>query len=245
MSLNYSQLPSWLENNRAFRFLFLLRKLYLTRTRFGHHGSAAEDISIVRLFDKSHRGFFVDVGCFHPKKYSNTWLLYKRGWRGINIDIDPIKIDGFNLVRPHDVNIACAVSNTEGEISYYSSGFYSLTITLDEAHARGKAGYVKRTTQCAKLTHLIDGTRFKDREIDLLSVDVEGHDLEVLRSLDFGRYHPRLIAVETQGTLFPEVERSPLYEFLLSKQYCLVGWCGITLLMASKSLQRTLARSSE
>lgn len=243
MSLNYSQLPSWLENNSVFRILFLLRKLYLTKTRFSHHSQFAEDVSIIRLVDINYRGFFVDVGCFHPKKYSNTWLLYKNGWRGINIDIDPIKIDGFNIVRPHDINIASAVSNTEGKIAYYSNGFYSLTISLDEEFARGKMGYVKKTTQCAKLSHLIDGTKYRDRQIDFLSVDAEGHDLEILISLDFDRYNPKLIAVETHYALFSEVEDSSLYKFLISKDYCMVGWCGLTLLMANKSLQRTLASS--
>jgi Methyltransferase FkbM domain len=241
MSLNYSQLPSWLEKNSVFRVLFIIRKLYLTKTKFSHYSQFAEDISIVRIFDKNYRGFFVDVGCFHPKKYSNTWLLYKKGWRGINIDIDSIKIDGFNIARPKDTNIASAVSNIEGEINYYSNGFYSLTISLDEGFVESRAGYIKKTTQCTKLSRLIDQTKYKDKQIDFLSVDAEAHDLEVLMSLDFKRYNPKLIAVETHYALFTEVEKSPLYSFLISKDYCMVGWCGLTLLMANKSLQQKLS----
>ncbi len=243
MSLNYSNLPVWIERNPIFRKLFLLRKLYFTRTRFSHYSQCAEDVSIRRFFPKGYRGFFVDVGCFHPKKYNNTWRLYKKGWRGINVDIDSIKIEGFNIVRPHDTNINCAVANTEGEVSYFANGFYSLSISLDKNFTERKSGYISKTTRCAKLTSLIDETRHKDREIDFLRVDAEGHDIEVLKSLDFDRYNPKLIAVETHEALFTEVCKSSVYTFLLSEQYCLVGWCGVTLLMANKELQRTLASS--
>lgn len=255
MSLNYSHLPAWLEQNRIFRALFLIRKLFLTQSKFSHHSQYAEDISILRLFNKKYTGFFVDVGCFHPKKYNNTWRLYKRGWRGINIDIDLIKVEGFNLVRPGDINVCCAVSNVEGEVSYYSNGFYSLTSTLEvnfadsksqtDAYINGRKTYLKKTSECKKLNTIIDATKFKNKQIDLLSVDVEAHDLDVLMSLDFARYHPKVIAVETHYRLFSEVKLSPLYQFITRQGYTLVGWCGYTLIMANGELQKELACMSD
>ena len=241
MSLNSSHLPAWMEGNALFRFLFLLRKLYLTRTKFKHFSQFAEDVSILCLFPKNYRGFFVDVGCFHPKKYNNTWQLYKKGWRGVNVDIDAIKIQGFNIVRPQDINIASAVSNTEGEITYYSHGFYSLTSSLDEKFTAGKSGYLQKKTKAKRLSDILDATKYAGQEIDFLSVDAEAHDLEVLMSLDFDRYQPKLIAVETHRALLTEVIKEPLYQFLVEKNYCLVGWCGLTLLMANQALQQTLA----
>ncbi len=251
MSLNYSHLPTWLEHNKLFRILFLIRKLYLTQSKFPHHSQYAEDISILRLFDKEYRGFFVDVGCFHPKKYNNTWSLYKKGWRGINIDIDSIKIEGFNLVRPADTNVCCAVSNTEGEITYYSNGFYSLTNTLNEdfveskslgtAYIKGKKTYQKKVSQCKTLNTIIDATKYNSQQIDMLSVDVEAHDLDVLMSLDFARYNPKVIAVETHDRLFSEVSQSPLYQFLIGLGYTLVAWCGYTLILANGEIQKELA----
>lgn len=243
MYLNYQNLPRWLEDNWLFRKLFLLRKLYLTTTWRPHYSQFAEDISIERMFPRGFKGFFVDVGCFHPKKYSNTWMLYRRGWRGINIDIDSIKIDGFNIVRPGDTNIACAVSSEEGEATYYSNGFYSLTISFDKDFVDSRKGqrYIEKKTRCRRLTTLIDESKFKNHPIDFLSVDAEGHDLEILKSLDFERYDPRLIAVEAHDPLLTDIAEKPLYQFLQSKGYCLVGWCGLTLLLANKSLQHDLA----
>jgi len=243
MNLNYTHLPAWIEQNPIFRKLFLLRKLYLTKTRYSHYSQFAEDVSIGSFFYKNFKGFFVDVGCFHPKKYNNTWRLYQKGWRGINIDIDSIKIEGFNIVRPKDTNINCAVSNSEGEITYFSNGFYTTTLSLDSAFVEGKDGYIKKKTKCAKLTDILNESKYKDRKIDFLSVDTEGYDFEVFQSLDLDKYDPYLIAVETHKKLFTEVAETPLYQFLLSKGYCIVGWCGLTLLLANKALQRTLASS--
>ena len=68
MSINYSNLPTFIEQNPIFRKLFLLRKLFFIKTKTNHYSQFAEDVSIVRFFPKNYKGFFVDVGCFHPKK---------------------------------------------------------------------------------------------------------------------------------------------------------------------------------
>jgi FkbM family methyltransferase len=243
-NLNYTHLPPWLESNFFFRKIFLFRKLFLTKTKFKHFSQFAEDVFIGRLFPGISDGFFVDVGCFHPKKYNNTWMLYKRGWRGINIDIDSIKIEGFEWIRPQDTNVNCAVSNQSGEFTFYSNGFYSLTASLDEEFAKGKPGYIPKTVQCKSLTEIIAETSFKGVPIDFLSVDAEGHDLEVLKSLDFEQYSPKLIAVETALALMTELSESMLYQFLTEKGYCLVGWTGLTFLMASPAMQQKLAKVS-
>lgn len=240
MNLNYSHLPSWLENNIIFRKLFLIRKLFFTKVKQSHYSQFAEDISITRLFEKSYQGFFVDVGCFHPKKYNNTWSLYKRGWKGINIDIDPIKIEGFNLIRRKDINISCAISDHEGEITLYTNGFYSLTTSLDPNFTKGKNNYIKKTIKCSTLNNIIDNSRFKNKKIDFLSIDAEGHDVVILKSLDFNRYDPKLIAIESHLPIFSEIVKTELYQFLIEKKYTLVGWCGLTLLMANTDLQNEL-----
>ena len=230
MSLNYSNLPDWLANNRLFRGVFLFRKLFFIKKRFRHYSQFAEDVSIIRHFPKKFKGFFVDVGCFHPVKYNNTYRLYRKGWRGVNIDIDSIKIAGFKVLRPGDVNVTSAVSNQQGELPYWSNGFYSLTITLDEAFAAGKEGYIQKTVQANTLSNILDATKYKGQTIDFLSVDAEGHDLQILQSLDFERYQPRLIAVETHKERLDELQEDPLFHYLSEKGYSMVNWVGLTLL---------------
>lgn len=78
-TLGHMHFPAWLEKNPIFRKVFLLRQLYLSKMNFSHHSQFAEDVSILYLYRKKNGGFFVDVGCFHPKKYNNTIELYRRG----------------------------------------------------------------------------------------------------------------------------------------------------------------------
>lgn len=217
-----------------FRKLFLLRKLFLTRRKFSHHGQCAEDTALARFFPKRYRGFFVDVGCFHPVKYNNTYRFYRQGWRGVNIDIDSIKIEGFCMVRPGDISLARAVSDQRGELTYWTNGFYSPTVTLDkdfaESERRNKKDYRPRTVRADRLSNILDETKYKDQPIDLLTIDVEGHDYHVLKSLDFDRYAPRIIAVETQLETLRAVQAEPTYRFLREQGYDLVNWVGMTLM---------------
>lgn len=239
-NLNNTVFPAWLEGNPLFRKAFLFRKLFLTRLSRRHYAQFGEDIAICRMFPKRYRGFFVDVGCFHPIQHSNTWALYKRGWRGINIDVDEIKVEGFRLVRPGDTNITCAISDHDGEATFYRRGLYSGVSSLDGSDGRRQLSEAK-TVACATLTSVLDRSPYKDRRVDLLSVDAEGHDEKVLRSLDFDRYEPRVIAVETFATSLPDVERCDVYRLLAARGYVLVGWCGLTLLMASPEFMRHVA----
>jgi hypothetical protein len=210
--------------------VFLFRKLFLIKKSFSHYSQFAEDVSIVRFFPKNYRGFFVDVGCFHPVKYNNTYRLYKKGWRGVNIDLDSIKIEGFEIVRSQDVNLARAVSNRKGELSYWSNGFYSLTGTLDANFAEGKAGYIEKKVPADTLTNILDQTKFAGQKIDFLTVDAEGHDFEILSSLDFQKYQPQLIAAECLDVSLEKVLESKIYKFLKAQGYEMVNWVGITLL---------------
>lgn len=235
---SHRNIPIWLENNILFRRLFILRKLLFTRNRFSHYSGAGEDVSIARIFHNINYGFYVDVGCYHPIKFNNTRMLYRRGWRGINIDIDAIKIEMFNLVRSQDTNIQCAVSANNGMATFYKQGFFSQISSLDPATAGVRSRM--QVVECRTLTSIIDGTEYKDKKIDLLSVDAEGYDLEVLRSLDFLRYAPSLVVVETHDKVFGVVEQSALYGFLKEMGYELVGWCGESLLMADREMQSRL-----
>lgn len=247
MSINYSHLPAWLENSRLFRKLFLLKKVYLERNTQTHYAQFGEDIAIARLFDRDYKGFFVDVGCYHPKKYNNTWSLYRSGWRGINVDIDAIKVEAFRMLRPEDVNVVSAVSSQEGEIVYYSNGFYSLSVSMDDQFvaSRNTRKYRRKTAHCQPLTKIIDATVYRDRHIDVLSIDTEGHDIEVLKSLDMQRYNPRLIAVEIHLPLLTDIMQSELYNYLIDRGYCMVGWNSLTLLFANPSLQYELQEGTK
>src|SRR3989344_4572766 len=70
------------------------------------YSQSGEDMILRSIFDDKKEGFYVDVGAFHPKLYSNTYYFYKRGWRGINIEPNP----GANFgIRKGDINLKCGI----------------------------------------------------------------------------------------------------------------------------------------
>ena len=74
-----------------------------------------------RIFKNITKGFYIDIGAYHPYKGSLTYNLYKKGWTGANIDLSKTSIDLFNIARPKDININCAVSNFSGDTHYFEN----------------------------------------------------------------------------------------------------------------------------
>ncbi|MEM9412149.1 MAG: FkbM family methyltransferase, partial [Planctomycetota bacterium] len=144
----------------------------------------------------------------------------------INIDIDEIKIEGFNLLRPRDTNIACAVSNRTGTVEYNSGGFYSLINTLENDFQVFYTKYEKNTAPARTLQSIIDDSPFHGQQIDLLTVDVESHDTEVLQSLGLDRYRPNVVVVEIHVDGFSELVESEAFQLLQKYDYEVVNWCG-------------------
>ena len=95
-----------------FKKLYLFYNIYIRNLKFYIKSSQfEEEKKVLEYFDKNYRGNFVDLGCFHPTRYNNTFRMYKLGWRGINIDLNKLSIDFFDFARPGDINICAAVSN--------------------------------------------------------------------------------------------------------------------------------------
>lgn len=165
------------------------------------YSQEGEDLVIARMFSKAD-GFYVDVGAHHPIRFSNTYLLYRRGWRGINIDAAPGSMNEFRHLRPDDVNLEYLVSdNTEPRQFYMfnepalNTGEPTLARERDEQQSQYK---VIGTTilQPRSLASILTEYLPPGRRIDLLNVDVEGLDLDVLRSNDWHRFRPTVILAE-------------------------------------------------
>ena len=74
--------------------LIIRNKIYNKRKTYSQF---KEDIFLKKYFQNINQGFYVDIGCYHPIKYSNTALLYNKGWSGINLDLNQTSIDLFNI----------------------------------------------------------------------------------------------------------------------------------------------------
>ena len=202
-----------------------------------------EDIILSHyLFKNKKNGFYVDVGSFHPKIISNTYLLYKRGWHGINIDPNPKTHKLFNKYRPNDVNLKIGIAERASEKTYYNFS-YSGANTFDETFGEQKTNkswntlLSKEALHCEPLKSVFEAHVPKNTKIDLLDVDVEGLDLEVLKSNDWSLYRPAVILVEDKE-FRSHPGSSDVYVFLKEQGYTFHSYMDITLVMTEVGFHR-------
>ena len=196
-----------------------------------------EDGVLLWLFEGKTAGFYVDVGCHHPYRYSNTAALHLYyGWSGINIDVEQRAIDEFKTERPQDLSICTAVGNRTGSVdaSFFQD---SALTTLDSAAASNPyfahVPRSSRTVQVRKLGDILGEVLSPDRQIDFLNVDVEGLDLEVLSSHDWESFRPEVVAVEAHGIDLNDPQRNATWCFLRDKRYDIVSHVGVTSIFKS------------
>ena len=141
----------------------------------------ALDLIVDNIFRKKKGGIYIDVGCHHPFINNNTYLLYKKGWKGINIDLDFSSIDMFNYFRPEDDNRKIGISNKKGFSNLYFFHNRAAKNTLFKKSGRG-AKQIKKI-EIDTLNNIIKNSKFKIKEIDFLTIDVEGNELNVLKGI--------------------------------------------------------------
>jgi|SRR5690348_11829310 len=189
------------------------------------YAQEGEDLIIARLVGDKSDGFYVDVGAHHPVRHSNTYRLYRRGWHGINIDATPGSMERFRHLRPRDINVECLVAaGAEPQPFHVLSEPALNTASRVLAEQRRAENPQYRVTETVALRprtlasilgeHLPAG-----QPIDLMSVDVEGLDLEVLRSNDWQTYRPGILLVELLATTLGELEQHEIVRFLRVQSY--------------------------
>ena len=190
----------------AYRSRFFLRALGFLRRKAGHHyrrsySQCGEDVIARTVFDMLGilRPSYLDIGAHHPHFLSNTYLFYREGSHGINIEPDPELYAKFLRERPRDLNLNMGVGPQAGVLDLFIMSSRTLnTFSESEAMRYESEGYrivEKRSMPVVTINQLLD--QYADKAPDFLSVDVEGLDYEILAALDFERYRPALICVET------------------------------------------------
>ena len=193
------------------------------------------DLLILDIFKNQKKGYYLDIGCAHPIKNNNTYLLYKKGWNGVNIDLDKENIDLFNSHRKRDFNVTAAVSDKEGETDLYFYHNKSALNTISKQNAdfqKAEISSIKKI-KTQSINKILENSPYKDQKIDFLSVDVEGSELDIFKNFDFNRYSPKVIVVEFLDLSLKKLEiknlninnmiRSEIFELIQSKGYTLAN----------------------
>jgi len=205
-----------------FHNIFIKHKYFKNKKTYSMDG---EDLVISEYFKNKKNGLYIDVGCYHPIHRNNTFLLYKKGWSGINIDIHSFSIDLFNYMRPNDLNYNFAISNKNDLITMYFQKEISQISTTDNSQAK-KAfqGEIKeKKIQAYTLDKVLNFSQMNNKKIDLLDIDVEGTDFNVLEGLNFSKFNPELICIEIHDQ---NIKESKVFKFLDQNNYELI-WSGV------------------
>lgn len=226
--MNLSRIP-FLERN-----LFWLVHIKGFIKGFGktYYSQGGEDVILGQLLTQKE-GVYVDVGAYHPFHYSNTYCLYKKGWRGVNIDPNPRSINLFNLHRSRDINVQRGISQKKEEKAYYVFNHQSCnTFSEEQKRFMEKKKFItllgEEKVLCEPLRDILKEHAVE--KIDLLNIDVEGLNKEVLESFDWGGVHPGVICIEDDhfSTSASGTIESSIFNLLSSKGYVLYAVLGLS-----------------
>ena len=222
------------------------KKIYYEKYSKKSYSISNVDLIIDRMFSKKNKGIYVDVGCNHPIKYNNTYLLYKKGWSGINIDLDKDSIDQFNNLRKRDTNIKALITSLddeEKELYFYHKRSAINTISKSLANKRGNKHKEIKKIKGTSLNSIIENSKYKDSKINLLSLDIENYEYEALKNFNFEKYNIDVIVTEITDTTIDNLEtynqsldlilNSNLYKLLIKKNFKLVNWVNADLIFVN------------
>lgn len=227
--------------------MIFFKKLYYTRYKKSSYSISNVDLIIDRIFSKIKKGIYVDIGCNHPIKYNNTYLLYKKGWNGINVDSDEKSISEFKRFRRDDHNINSLISGSRKKINYYFYHDRSALNTVDSKLARQRKTKPKKIIKMktSTLNEILEQSPYKNKKINLLSIDIENHEYEVLKNFNFKKYKIDMIVteclnlklrkLETQNQTLEFVLKSNIYKLLKKNNYKLINWVNSDLIFFNKN----------
>ncbi|EHR70636.1 hypothetical protein BurJ1DRAFT_1772 [Burkholderiales bacterium JOSHI_001] len=189
------------------------------------YGQEAEDLLLMRMLDPKRVGFYVEVGSHHPIRFSNTYNFYRRGWRGLCIDPVPGLVRRFARWRPRDIALELGIAESAGSLTFHLFNEPALNTFSPELAAErdGRNNWAiveRRTVPVQPLAAVLAQHLPADvQAIDFMSIDVEGMDLQVLRSNDWTRYRPRIVVTECLDSRMSNWPTDPVVQFMAQQQY--------------------------
>lgn len=144
---------------------------------------------------------YIDIGANHPTWLSNTYFFYSKGFRGVLVEPDPDLAKQLSAARPGDrcLNVAVGVDGKDSAKMYVMTSRTLNTLVPTQATEYESYGLekVEKVIEVPQRDiNEIMAAEF-DRSPNLVSLDVEGFDLEILKHWDFSRFRPEVFCVET------------------------------------------------
>jgi FkbM family methyltransferase len=167
---------------------------------------------------------YIDIGAHDPYYLSNTAIFYQKGCRGINIEANSNLIENFRLYRPGDINLNIGISDHEGTMDFYVMAHDTLS-TFSEQEKDNMVSNHQTLSHVEKVSvstlSSVIKKYFNGIFPDFLSLDVEGMDLQILQSINFEEFAPKVICVEAAeySPIGAGKRKTELINFLVSQGY--------------------------
>ena len=225
----------------------ILKELYYNKYSKKSFSISSVDLILDRIFSNFKDGIYLDIGCNHPIKYNNTYLLFKKGWKGINVDLDSDSIKQFNLMRRNDHNVNELITskdNEEKDLYFYHRRSAINTISKDLAEKRQTKPINIKKLKGLSINTIIEESPFKNKKINLLSIDIENYEYEALKEFNFNKYNIDVIVsevtdldsstLELYNNSLETVTGSKIYDLLTRNNYKLINWVNSDLVFINK-----------
>lgn len=196
-------------------------------------------LMMLRGWQDGYKGFWVDIGCHHPTRYSNTRMFSELGWTGINVDAMADVIEVFRKRRPQDINVNVGIGPEKGVMDYFVFAEHALntfsrasldTLALERGHPlRIGEDYTVTKVPVITLAELLNTYLPAGQHIDYLTIDAEGLDLSILQSNDWVKYRPDYVLAEIHSERNPSaVLTCDMTRFLSARGYEFAAQCACT-----------------
>jgi FkbM family methyltransferase len=188
------------------------------------YSQCAED-AILQTLVSPTPGTYIDIGSGHPIRGSNTYALYQRGWSGLLVDPLQANTALSQRLRPRDAVVSglCGQKDVEA-IEFFEYDIYEYSTAsrprVDELAKRGHLHSQSYDLSVLSLATLVD--RFNLSSASVLSIDVEGFELDVLAGNDWESFRPEFIVVEEWDPPVPNP--TDIYRYLADLQYTLIAF---------------------
>ena len=185
---------------------------------------------------------YLDIGCNDYKSLSNSYALYKKGVRGVLIDANPIYIDEIKMYRPEDIVLNCGIGAKNSE----KMKFYILNTPGLDSFDLESIKEAQRQTPWIEIVDEIEVPVYTLDEIyekyfasvpTIVSLDVEGLEMDILKSTNFEKYRPYIFIIETieyREKISVTNKRNDIINLMFENDYIEYAFTGVNSIFIDK-----------
>ncbi len=213
-----------IKNKIIFIFLKIFIKLKIVRS-FSQEG---EDIIVERIFKslkiKYNEIFYLDIGAGHPIRYSNTLLFYVKGSQGVNVDPNIKNIELYKYLRPKDISCDMLLGDSTNPVDFYVYEQPELNTTNIDKVKKLKLHnifHLEKKKLIKKNINQFFNEILKNKisSINFFNLDVEGSELELIKSINWKLFKPKIISIEIPFDNIDSIYENEICRILFNNNY--------------------------